>query len=411
MDEEIKEEDIINEDNIIIDYEKIKKVIDAHLAKCICKIYQESVTDEIPVIKTGTGFFCNFSSKNVKFLMTNNHVLNQEFLDNEKSLNIIIEKNGIQKKKQLNLSKKRYHYTNIELDFTIIEIRKDDNILNFLEIDENINLDFPQGEKLFSLHYAEGEQLKYSHGIYLKKNNKFFLYTIGTKHGSSGAPIFLLNNYKIIGLHKASLKKQEKEKINVGIPIHLIIGQLNNLIHNFIFVKENNKEIKITLTFLTKNSKEICLKFGVLTSILKVKEKINNIENFENCLLIYNGTTILNDDKTFYDYNIIDDATLHVLETEKEISIDINQKIRINFHLKDYLEQGHWILDDVYPSYTILKIKNILQKKEGIQADKYHYFYKRQELKDNKTLADYKIINDSTINMGKKAIQAKLFDL
>ena len=30
--------------------------------------------------------------------MTNNHVLNQEFLDNEKSLNIIIEKNGIQKK-------------------------------------------------------------------------------------------------------------------------------------------------------------------------------------------------------------------------------------------------------------------------------------------------------------------------
>ena len=98
MDEEIKEEDIINEDNIIIDYEKIKKVIDAHLAKCICKIYQESFTDEIPVIKTGTGFFCNYSSKNVKFLMTNNHVLNQEFLDNEKSLNIIIEKNGIQKK-------------------------------------------------------------------------------------------------------------------------------------------------------------------------------------------------------------------------------------------------------------------------------------------------------------------------
>lgn len=74
-------------------------------------------------------------------------------------------------------------------------------------------------------------------------------------------------------------------------------------------------------------------------------------------------------------------------------------------------EQGHWTLEDVYPSYTILKIKKILQKKEGIQADKYHYFYNRQVLKDNKTLADYKIINEATINMGKKAIQLTLFDL
>ena len=67
MDEEIKEEDIINEDNIIIDYEKIKKVIDAHLAKCICKIYQESFTDEIPVIKTGTGFFVIILQKMLNF--------------------------------------------------------------------------------------------------------------------------------------------------------------------------------------------------------------------------------------------------------------------------------------------------------------------------------------------------------
>jgi hypothetical protein len=168
MIEEIKEEEIINEDNVIIDYEKIKKAIENNLGKCLCKIIIESFENGIPVIITASGFFCNYSSKNVKFLMTNNHVLNQEFLDNEENLNYIIEKSGNQEKKKLNLKLKRYKYTDKELDFTIIEIRKEDNILNYIEIDENINLNDAERE-LFSLHYSEGKQLKYSHGIYLKK--------------------------------------------------------------------------------------------------------------------------------------------------------------------------------------------------------------------------------------------------
>ena len=207
MIEEIKEEDIINEDNEIIDFEKIKKAIDSHLAKSVCKILIESFKNGLPVIITASGFFCNYSSKKVKFLMTNNHVLNQEFLDNEENLNYIIEDNGNQEKRQLNLKLKRYKFTDKELDFTIIEIRKEDKILNFIDIDENINLNIAEKEYLFSLNYTKGEQLKYSHGIYLKKNNKYFIYTIGTNHGASGAPIFLLKKKKIIGLHKGSLKK------------------------------------------------------------------------------------------------------------------------------------------------------------------------------------------------------------
>jgi len=403
MIEEIKEEDIINEDNEIIDFEKIKKAIDSDLAKSVCKILIESFNNGIPVIITASGFFCNYSSKHIKFLMTNNHVLNQEFLDNEENLNYIIEENGNQEKKQLNLKLNRYKFTDKELDFTIIEIRKEDNILNFVDIDENINLNIDEKDYLFSLNYTKGEQLKYSHGTYLKKTNKYFIYTIGTNHGASGAPIFLLSNSKIIGLHKGSLKNNSSEKLNLGIPIHLIISKLNNLINNFFVIKENNKEIKLCFNF---GGRIIYLKFSSLTSILRVKEKIRITENIEDCTLIYNDI-ILNNDKDIFDYDIKDNSIIFMFPKKKSLSIDPKQKMKIYFKANG----KQWILEDIYPSDKILKIKEINQRKEKIQPDLYQYIYNNQELKEDKTLADYNIMNESIIHIIGKQLLLPLFNL
>ena len=85
------------------------------LENCVCKIkYEINKNGKLELI-TATGFFCNIQSKNIKVFITNNHVLNQDFLDKKKKLALDIE----EEKKVINL-KNRFKYTFKELDFTII---------------------------------------------------------------------------------------------------------------------------------------------------------------------------------------------------------------------------------------------------------------------------------------------------
>ena len=68
--------------------------------------------------------------------ITNRHIINKELLykDNEIIEISIEEENNIRK---LNLNN-RIKYTNEEYDITIIEIKNEDEINNYLELDENI---------------------------------------------------------------------------------------------------------------------------------------------------------------------------------------------------------------------------------------------------------------------------------
>ena len=53
-----------------------------------------------------TKFFCNISSKNIKVLITNNHILDQIFLDKEKKLKHIIDtENKKYEKKEINFNR------------------------------------------------------------------------------------------------------------------------------------------------------------------------------------------------------------------------------------------------------------------------------------------------------------------
>ena len=66
-------------------------------------------------------------------MISNNHVINENILENEK---ITLEINNEEKSIYLN---DRIKYTNKEDDVTIIEINPEkDCIYNFLELDENI---------------------------------------------------------------------------------------------------------------------------------------------------------------------------------------------------------------------------------------------------------------------------------
>ena len=117
----------------------------------------------------GTGFFCNISMEKDKFIsvfITNNHVINEEYLTKEDS--ILIKMNDGKKTERINI-KDSLTYTNKEYDVTIIEF-KENFIKDFLELDENINNDpaYYMGKSVYTLQYPnffEKEKVAVSYGI------------------------------------------------------------------------------------------------------------------------------------------------------------------------------------------------------------------------------------------------------
>ena len=93
---------------------------------------------EIHLGKTGTGFFVRIPYNNqiLKLLITNNHVLNEKDIMIDNIINISLNNEKIFK--EIKIDSNRKTYTNKNLDITIIEIKKEDNINNFLLLDDNI---------------------------------------------------------------------------------------------------------------------------------------------------------------------------------------------------------------------------------------------------------------------------------
>ena len=184
--ETIKKDDIILEDGQIVNFKKLKNIANSGLEKCICKL----IIVENGNIKCGTGFLCNIKQKNLKAFITNNHVINKEYLNKNKILKFEVE----EKEKEINLELNRYKITDECIDFTIIEIIKEDNINNFLDIDDNIYSNDYINEIIFSPQYPGGDELDYSHGKIIEKKDGLLLYSVGSLGGSSGSPIILFNN-------------------------------------------------------------------------------------------------------------------------------------------------------------------------------------------------------------------------
>ena len=95
----------------------------------------EAKINEKEEYTSGIGVLCNIPSKNIKALMTYNHIINLDFLNKGNKLILYINN----KENEIDMKINRYKYTNIDLDITIIEILEVDNINDFIEIDKFIN--------------------------------------------------------------------------------------------------------------------------------------------------------------------------------------------------------------------------------------------------------------------------------
>ena len=112
-----------------VNIEGIKKILN-QLMNCICKIKIKGTF--------ATGFFCKFSFKEqeIKVFMTNYHVLNEKDLKENNKLNLSL--NDEKKTITINLSIERKTYFNKDYDITMIELKDEDNIKKYLDLDDNL---------------------------------------------------------------------------------------------------------------------------------------------------------------------------------------------------------------------------------------------------------------------------------
>ena len=193
MKKEVAKTKII-EENTFIDANEMQRILTKK--KAVCEI---KYNDQI-----GTGFFCEITIKKkpIKVLFTNNHVLDKKAIENENKITLIIDN----KKYILKISKDRFKCTNINLDYSCIEILEEDNIdCDTFKIDEEINTNDPT--KIYKLEdyaiiqYPE-EKLQITKRKIESISNDTITHYIPTKDGSSGSPIIALNRtLKLIGIH------------------------------------------------------------------------------------------------------------------------------------------------------------------------------------------------------------------
>ena len=146
------------------------EIILEQIKHCICKIKLDFIN--------GTGFFCKIPegiNKTMNCLITNNHILNEKYYDENNELILLL--NDEQEIKVIDLCTKRRTYFSKEYDIALIELNKGDKIDKFLEIDnrlyedeKSIKMKF-KNESIYIIQYPEGNAAV-SYGL-LNKIDKY----------------------------------------------------------------------------------------------------------------------------------------------------------------------------------------------------------------------------------------------
>ena len=344
--EEIKKEKYLNESPIPISIEQTEKIL-IQMRKSICKIFKGH---------NGTGFFCKFPLLNSKeylyVLITNNHILGKDDIKNNSTVTFTIgDETNI---RNIKINTKRKKYTNVELDITIIEIKPEkDNISknNFLELDDNINQDeeslknFYEKKSIYLLGYPEAKEVKVSYGVIntLNLDKKKINHLCNTKEGSSGSPILLLENSKIIGVHFGCPGK--KFEVNYGTFIkYPYLNFLNN--NEFEENEEKETEFSSINDNLDKNNNNNILK--------EIKIEIFDDEKYLNYakILFELFNKLKNNKEKSYSIDIYKKDLFKwkiTLGKKRPLIIDFSRADPPEYNLKSiiYLEGTNSNIDDV----------------------------------------------------------------
>jgi V8-like Glu-specific endopeptidase len=257
----------------------------------------------------GTGFFLKIKIKEkIKyFFITCGHVITKNDINSEISFDIYYGKKNSEIKKTIKIDSHQrfFAYFGGKQDVTIIEILKKDKIPEnkFLipDLSYKYGYDIYKEEKCLLAGYPRDqiyEKERHISSGEIKKIKGFeFKHTLDTRKGSSGAPVCLIKNIQVIGIHKQG---NTKECINYGTFIGTIIDQLEKvfkekkIVNNaFITLEDyNNQEIlslhkEILNYYNNQNENNYFKAINELKEYLNNKKEIKNKDEFIENLEIF----------------------------------------------------------------------------------------------------------------------------
>ena len=146
-------------------------------------------------------------------------------MENNSIINIEINNT----KKELKLENRRI-WSDSELDYTCIEILKNDDIKGFLNIDEillhsDYEIENYKDKGIYIFGFMKDLELSFDSGYILEAKNNHLFHNCNTTGGCSGGAIINKTTNNIIGIHKAG----DKEKnYNIGIYMNSIIKNIKS---------------------------------------------------------------------------------------------------------------------------------------------------------------------------------------
>ena len=107
---------------------------------------------------------------------------------------------------------------------------------NYLDNLNNIYLD----ESLYLLNYSKDKDIFVSYGKLLYINNSDIIHNCNIKESSSNSQISLINNQKLIGIHRNTSKIN---KYNKGILLIYSIIEFSKIKKNFLIINKEGKNM------------------------------------------------------------------------------------------------------------------------------------------------------------------------
>ena len=195
--------------------------------------------------KTASGFFLKIKRNKKPFycLLTNEHVITKDMANNKEIIKIMYDNETKELDLCLDINKRIIVCFKdfLQLDITLVEIIKGDKIKDEFFLLPDINNNKFQNlikKNLEIVQYPGGEVLSFSGGKIEeldKDNENIFYHTASTTAGSSGSPIVLKGEDKVLAIHRGASIRQNK---NIGIFIKDIIDIMKE------FTKANLKDSK-----------------------------------------------------------------------------------------------------------------------------------------------------------------------
>ena len=344
-----------------------------------------------------TGFFLKIKIRNreLNSLITNHHVISKFDVYSRKIIYIYYgnKEKEIKKPLTLDTSERFIRCYDDPKDITIIEIKNYDYIPDYKFLLPDLG--YKNGyfisyflEKSFLAGYPGRKKQKHHNGerhissgrisdIY--DNNIEFEHTLDTRCGSSGAPICLLTNGKVIGVHKAHRihSPYGKLSINVGTFIGVIIDELKDEYYLLPEIKKCNDYDKFGITDpYIRNFMDFNDDFFNKSCDINIPkfDDFGNFDNNVNFFMNKKESKMFDMSLSLFDNNIsfqrkdifISNKTNKFIKKEKKLNVNRN-KTPIGFN-KAYYEFKESFTEN-YIDYNYSKLGNFKDNNKNKNMD------------------------------------------